>query len=96
MFNVTFTILGGRRDDNEELATRTLRIQSKRYYVDVKQNNRGRFIKLVEVIHLAKRYNSLFITYHFHLLLQTTQPLTCLCIEHKLKQYHIKIKAINS
>lgn len=40
---------GGRsRDDNEELATRTLRIQSKRYYVDVKQNNRGRFIKLVE------------------------------------------------
>jgi len=39
---------GGRGDDNEELATRTLRIQSKRYYVDVKQNNRGRFIKLVE------------------------------------------------
>ena len=38
-----------RRDDNEELATKTLRIQSKRYYVDVKQNNRGRFIKLVEV-----------------------------------------------
>lgn len=37
-----------RRDDNEELATKTLRIQSKRYYVDVKQNNRGRFIKLVE------------------------------------------------
>lgn len=35
-------------DDNEELATRTLRIQSKRYYVDVKQNSRGRFIKLVE------------------------------------------------
>lgn len=38
----------GRGDDNEELATRTLRIQSKRYYVDVKQNSRGRFIKLVE------------------------------------------------
>jgi len=37
-----------RSDDNEELATRTLRIQSKRYYVDVKQNSRGRFIKLVE------------------------------------------------
>lgn len=37
-----------RGDDNEELATRTLRIQSKRYYVDVKQNSRGRFIKLVE------------------------------------------------
>lgn len=34
--------------DNEELATRTFRIQSKRYYVDVKQNMRGKFIKLVE------------------------------------------------
>lgn len=39
---------GGNGDDNEELATRSLRIQSKRYYVDVKQNARGRFIKLVE------------------------------------------------
>lgn len=39
---------GGSGDDNEELATRSLRIQSKRYYVDVKQNTRGRFIKLVE------------------------------------------------
>jgi len=38
----------GRGDDNEELATKTIRIQSKRYYVDVKQNSRGRFIKLVE------------------------------------------------
>jgi len=36
------------RDDNEELATKTLRIQSKRYYIDVKQNSRGRFVKLVE------------------------------------------------
>lgn len=36
------------RDDNDELATKTLRIQSKRYYIDVKQNSRGRFVKLVE------------------------------------------------
>lgn len=36
------------RDDNDELASKSLRIQSKRYYVDVKQNNRGKFIKLVE------------------------------------------------
>lgn len=35
-------------DNNDELATRSLRIQSKRYYVDVKQNQRGRFMKLVE------------------------------------------------
>lgn len=43
---------GGRdsreRDDIVELASRALRIQSKRYYVDVKENSRGRFIKLVE------------------------------------------------
>lgn len=39
----------GERDENtDELATRSLRIQSKRYYVDVKQNQRGRFMKLVE------------------------------------------------
>lgn len=40
--------VSSRGDDNEELATKTIRIQSKRYYVDVKQNSRGRFIKLVE------------------------------------------------
>jgi len=35
-------------NDIEELASKTLRIQSKRYYVDVKENSRGRFIKIVE------------------------------------------------
>jgi len=33
----------------EELATRTLQIQSKRFYLDVKQNQRGRFMKIAEV-----------------------------------------------
>ncbi|CAF0887850.1 unnamed protein product [Adineta ricciae] len=33
----------------EELATKTLHIQSKRFYLDVKQNRRGRFIKIAEV-----------------------------------------------
>ncbi|KAK3576203.1 hypothetical protein CHS0354_016031 [Potamilus streckersoni] len=33
----------------QELATRTLTIQSKRFYLDVKQNRRGRFIKIAEV-----------------------------------------------
>lgn len=37
-----------REREIDELATRSLRIQSKRYYVDVKQNARGKFIKLVE------------------------------------------------
>ncbi|KHN84991.1 Transcriptional activator protein Pur-alpha [Toxocara canis] len=33
----------------QELASKVLQVQSKRFYVDVKQNNRGRFIKLAEV-----------------------------------------------
>lgn len=35
--------------NEEELATKTLHIQSKRFYLDVKQNRRGRFIKIAEV-----------------------------------------------
>ncbi|MFH4979351.1 hypothetical protein AB6A40_006060 [Gnathostoma spinigerum] len=33
----------------QELASRMLFVQSKRFYVDVKENHRGRFIKLAEV-----------------------------------------------
>lgn len=33
----------------QELASKMLQVQSKRFYVDVKQNNRGRFVKLAEV-----------------------------------------------
>ncbi|VDN35389.1 unnamed protein product [Cylicostephanus goldi] len=39
----------GSRRNEEELASKQLNIQYKRYYVDVKQNNRGRFIKIAEV-----------------------------------------------
>uniref|UniRef100_A0A914CWC7 Transcriptional activator protein Pur-alpha n=1 Tax=Acrobeloides nanus TaxID=290746 RepID=A0A914CWC7_9BILA len=39
----------GDRNQGEELATRTISIQAKRFYLDVKQNNRGRFIKFAEV-----------------------------------------------
>lgn len=35
--------------NEEELATRQVQIQSKRFYIDVKENKRGRFIKLAEV-----------------------------------------------
>ncbi|PAA56793.1 hypothetical protein BOX15_Mlig008837g1 [Macrostomum lignano] len=35
--------------DEKEIASRTLQIQSKRFYLDVKQNRRGRFFKLAEV-----------------------------------------------
>lgn len=33
----------------QELATKMLQIQHKRFYLDVKQNRRGRFIKVAEV-----------------------------------------------
>lgn len=35
--------------EEQELATKTIQIQNKRFYVDVKQNSRGRFIKITEV-----------------------------------------------
>lgn len=44
---------GGAEQDGDsgvqELATKTLHIQSKRYYIDVKQNRRGKFLKIAEV-----------------------------------------------
>jgi len=41
---------GGKRyNQGDELATKVLSIQSKRLYLDVKQNDRGRFIKFAEV-----------------------------------------------
>jgi len=35
--------------NEQELATKMLQIQSKRYYLDVKQNRRGKFIKVAEI-----------------------------------------------
>ncbi|EDV90978.1 GH24015 [Drosophila grimshawi] len=35
--------------NEQELATKMLQIQSKRFYLDVKQNRRGRFIKVAEI-----------------------------------------------
>lgn len=42
----------GRREE-KELDSEMLLIQSKRFYVDVKENKRGRFIKLAEVLLFA-------------------------------------------
>lgn len=39
----------GGQQTEQELATKTLHIQHKRFYLDVKQNHRGRFIKVAEV-----------------------------------------------
>lgn len=40
---------GSGSQTDQELATKMIQIQSKRFYLDVKQNRRGRFIKVAEV-----------------------------------------------
>lgn len=44
------------QQSEQELATKMLQIQSKRFYLDVKQNRRGRFIKVAEVFLLNLTY----------------------------------------
>lgn len=54
---------GGKRrekDNREELASKVISIQSKRFYLDVKQNNRGRFIKFAEVLLWIRTIYNLF------------------------------------
>jgi len=54
---------GRRRGDNEdqnELASKTFSVGSKTYFVDVKENDKGRFVKLVEVVSKpAKKKNKI-------------------------------------
>jgi hypothetical protein len=51
----------------EELATKTLHIQSKRFYLDVKQNRRGRFIKIAEVNNKLIIFFDIFFSINFRL-----------------------------
>lgn len=56
----------------QELATKMLQIQHKRFYLDVKQNRRGRFIKVAEVCFLFiflfySLYPNEFASYFFRL-----------------------------
>ncbi|XP_023159170.1 transcriptional activator protein Pur-beta-like [Ceratitis capitata] len=48
-FNQSITSQTGAQQGEQELATKMLQIQSKRFYLDVKQNRRGRFIKVAEI-----------------------------------------------
>ena len=40
---------GGRAGGPGDLASRTLVLETKRFYLDVKENTRGRFIKIAEI-----------------------------------------------
>nr|CAD7587438.1 unnamed protein product [Timema genevievae] len=49
-YSLVICCLSGQQQQGEqELATKMLQIQSKRFYLDVKQNRRGRFIKVAEI-----------------------------------------------
>lgn len=48
-FNSFGFFVTGQQQQETELATKMLQIQHKRFYLDVKQNRRGRFIKVAEV-----------------------------------------------
>lgn len=48
-FSSFLFVSGQQQQGEQELATKMLQIQSKRFYLDVKQNRRGRFIKVAEV-----------------------------------------------
>lgn len=51
----------------QELATKMLQIQHKRFYLDVKQNRRGRFIKVAEVGSYLHPFCIMFLT-DFHMM----------------------------
>jgi len=53
--------------NEEELASKTLHIQSKRFYLDVKQNRRGRFLKIAEVTKKKRILHLIFISKFFPL-----------------------------
>ena len=43
-----------------DLASRTLVLESKRFYLDVKENKRGRFIKIAEISADGRKEKQLF------------------------------------
>lgn len=55
-FDIASTHIAGQPSNQteQELASKCLQIQSKRFYLDVKQNRRGRFIKVAEVSYYGK------------------------------------------
>jgi len=59
LYNELYIHIAGQQgqQSEQELATKMLQIQSKRFYLDVKQNRRGRFIKVAEVLFYAHSFN---------------------------------------
>jgi len=59
LYNELYIYITGQQgqQSEQELATKMLQIQSKRFYLDVKQNRRGRFIKVAEVLFYSHLFN---------------------------------------
>ena len=52
-----------------DLASRTLVLESKRFYLDVKENKRGRFIKIAEISADGRKEKQLFSEKNFNIFL---------------------------
>ena len=48
-YSISFPLGPANGFNEQDLATKMLQIQSKRFYLDVKQNRRGKFIKVAEI-----------------------------------------------
>jgi len=66
--------------ETKELATKSLYIQSKKFYIDVKENRRGKFIKISEVIFSVVVNGYMFIV---HFLLNRRHQSYDICLEVK-------------
>ncbi|KAH9644966.1 hypothetical protein HF086_003296 [Spodoptera exigua] len=67
----------GQQPQEQELATKMLQIQSKRFYLDVKQNRRGRFIKVAEVSVRHHPYSYSMLCRDLHALYRACMLLHC-------------------
>lgn len=56
--NFTYSAGQPSNQTEQELASKCLQIQSKRFYLDVKQNRRGRFIKVAEVRYIDNLFKN--------------------------------------
>ena len=54
-----------------DLASRTLVLESKRFYLDVKENKRGRFIKIAEISADGRKERQLFFAKYFNIFMKT-------------------------
>jgi len=86
MLNDVGMFAGQQQQGEQELATKMLQIQSKRFYLDVKQNRRGRFIKVAEVsILIFSCWERCILTHFLVLIFQECLILLHICLETEVR-----------